>query len=222
MGFFSKKEAKNTQNPRRIEVEDCLDQEWTCAEIAEELEGVTVEEVYRIKQAKQRREAKLHRKVDREEGGGDNSVAALKKQLLEVELKSKIAQAEHEAHLRKLDMEDELGGPEELIESAQEGPDALLNTLLKNVLSKQTTLNSPPVQQHIPPTAGADSQQAGAEVVTPIAPTAPPALTLDFAKLEMGIKAGLLTEATFIKEGATMNLTPSKARDLYYFIKRKL
>lgn len=218
--FFKRKETVETAGDLRIEVEDLLDQNYKCQEIAEET-GLSEKQVYRIKVAKQRREARMGGKSRGYDGDDESSISALKKQLLEVELKGKIAQAAHEEHLRQLDREDELGGPEEFIESAQDGPDALLGTLLKTVITKQA-MSTAPVQHSITPTAAAVSEQEGAAGSPPIAPAASPALTLDFAKLEQGIKMGLLTKDTFITEGAKLNLTPEKAASMYEFIRRKL
>lgn len=220
--FFKRKETVETAGDIRIEAEDLLDQNYKCSEVAEET-GLTEQQVYRIKKAKQRREMRMGGKSRVDDGDDENSISKLKRDILEVELRGKKAQLEHEERLRQMDREDELGGPEEFIESAQDGPDALLGTLLKTVISKQQPMISPPAQQPVMAPNAAEACSPQEDAGSPHnAPAAPPALTLDFAKLEQGIKLGLLTKETFIKESAQMNLTADKADKMYDFIRRKL
>ena len=63
--FRSKSKAEKAVKNVRIDAEDLIDQNYTCMEIAEEL-GITQEEVYRIKQAKGRRDGRMAGKSEQE------------------------------------------------------------------------------------------------------------------------------------------------------------
>lgn len=100
MAFWAKnkqKDDKNTPTNIRIDVEDMTEQNYTCKEIAEEL-GITEEQVYRIKNAKRRRESKFHAP---EATGENEELKRLQIEIKKQELEQKKLQIQWDAEDRK-------------------------------------------------------------------------------------------------------------------------
>jgi predicted transcriptional regulator len=230
--FRSKSKAEKPVKNIRIDAEDLIEQNYTCAEIAEEL-GITQEEVYRIKQAKGRRDARMSGKSEQDTEREDK-IATLKEELAAVELQDKIDEAKHKAFLRQQERDDiEQENASETIEEASESPDKLLQTLFASIALKQlqgqqaqnlNTLNSTPsVTQTAAVLSGNESSKSPTEsALSNDSPRPPLSAAVNFQQIEVGIKTGLLSEERFLKETETLGLQSEKAKKLYEFIKKKL
>lgn len=214
---FRKKTAEKPKNVR-IDCEDLIEQGYTCKEISAEL-GITEEEVYRIKSAKQRRMATIQNRTPEED-----RISKLKEELATIELQDKIDECRHRAHLRELFRSDELSEDIEEVSETAENPDKLIQTLLATFLLKGQSgqsLNTPaPIQNNSSQPAGeVFTTQNGNSQQTP---TFSSQAGLDFSKIETAIKTGIVTEERFIKEAEALNLNPDKSKKLFKFIKEKL
>jgi predicted transcriptional regulator len=232
--FRSKSKAEKPVKNIRIDAEDLIEQNYTCAEIAEEL-GITQEEVYRIKQAKGRRDARMSGKSEQDTEREDK-IATLKEELAAVELQDKIDEAKHKAFLRQQERDDiEQENASETIEEASESPDKLLQTLFASIALKQLqgqqaqNLNNPiptqaaAVSQTAAVLSGNESRKSPTEsALSNDSPRPPLSAAVNFQQIEAGIKTGLLSEERFLKETETLGLQSEKAKKLYEFIKKKL
>lgn len=209
--FFGKKKPEKAIN-NRIEVEDLLEQNFTCGEVAEEL-GVSVEEVYRIKNAKYRREQRLKGKTFNEAGEVEkNPIEELKLELTKVELQDKIDEAKHKAQMREIERQDAMS--EDYDDVSGDDPDKLIQTLLLNTMLKrqQPAQDNPtfplPLPTNAPqPTAGVSNQ--------------PPKLPT-FDEIKKGIDMGLISEERVAQELAPFKVPKDKVTKLYDFIKNDL
>ena len=121
MSIFKKKKEEKETIVQRREVEDLLDHDYTCKDISEEL-GVPVERVYRINEAKKRRE---ERNRNRSSNGYDN-------ELKKLEIEQRRQEIKHDMEMQKLIRAQELknmfsGGGSEDEGSSEE-------TMLMNLL----------------------------------------------------------------------------------------
>lgn len=222
--FAKIKEEKGLNN--RIEIEDLVDQGYTCKEIAEEL-GITEQEVYRIKNARYRRQARIQGKTEADSDRQDR-ISQLKEELAAVELQDRIDEAKHRAFLRQQERSDMMADDvEDAAESAQENPESLLQTLLVSVLMKNKQSQDPVAATNSP-----HAVQPGNPGLSPVQPAQDIAASeksspgasnpVNFEKIEMGIKTGLISEEKFVQESLQLGLTAEKAKKVFKFIKEKL
>jgi hypothetical protein len=109
--FWKKKEAKK-QSPQekseesiRIDAEDMIDQNFSCAEIASEL-GIEQERVYRIKEAKKRRDARMNLKGDQQESG--DPIKEMNVEIKKLELEQKKQELQWALEDRQRERQDDL------------------------------------------------------------------------------------------------------------------
>lgn len=144
MGFFDRFKRKDTKpnqetvqkspNIDRILVEDLIEQQYTCQEIAKQI-GCTEQDIYNIKQAKTRREARMSNKAPVDL---DDPVAMAKRDLEAERIKIQM----EEIKLRREELElrrEELYGsddpdPQEL---AQDPTSVLLAGLMSGLMKQQ-------------------------------------------------------------------------------------
>jgi len=219
--FNRTKGASEQPKNVRIDAEDLIEQKYTCREISEEL-GITQEEVYRIAQAKRRREARLTGNTPVDDERVDR-IAQLREELSSVELQDRIDEAKHKAWLRQQErIEYEEEDIKELVDNS-ESPDTLLKTLLGTIFMK---MNNPvngavaPASNTIQTTLSQPVEVSSKEVIqnpqsTPLSSTG-----FDFNAIEKGIKAGIITKERFIQECDKMSLSQEKASKLYDIIKK--
>jgi len=101
MKFWNNTDKKDDKSPPtnvRIDTEDMIEQNYTCKEIAEEL-GISEEQVYRIKNAKKRREHKIP--ASRPDEDGDTELKKLQIEIKKQELEQKKLQIQWDAEDRK-------------------------------------------------------------------------------------------------------------------------
>lgn len=218
--FKSKNKAEKQNKNIRIDIEDLSEQGFTCSEIAEEL-GVTQEEVYRVKQAKGRRDARMSGRNPESE----DRISKLKEELAAVELQDKIDEAKHKSFIREEERREYLEENIEEVGEAAENPDKLLNVLMLSAMQRlqgpqANNLNTPspnpaPFPNQSGEVLGNSTQQT--ESKPPF-----PSPEIDFSKIEFGIKTGLITEERFKAETEALKLKPEKAQKLFKFIKEKL
>lgn len=108
LGNFLKKKAEIAEKKKaefnRIDVEDMLDQQYSCKEISDEL-GITAEQVYRIKNAKDRRKIALQQRA-LNDLGGENPVTKAKQELEAARLKLEIERLKFEQQKLEAERED--------------------------------------------------------------------------------------------------------------------
>jgi len=144
---FGKKKIEKSDKSKRIDVEDLIEQGYACREIEEEL-GVSKEEVYRIKEAKKRREGRM---IEEDDNGGDSAPMNYKQELARLQFEQARQQMqwdiEDRRRERQMEMREMFG-----FDGDEEGGSNIEDTLLAGVLSKvmggntnQLTHPSPPM-----------------------------------------------------------------------------
>lgn len=204
-----RKKSEEKSSSFRIDIEDLLEQGYTCKEVAEEL-GITQEEVYRVKSARLRREWRGKTGIERKPVEENDKISQLKEELVSVELQDRIDEAKHKAFLRQREREEfEREDTEELIE--EESPDKLLNTLFLNILMKQHGGNT--VSTVVPAPLPPQHQEKVFSIPSPV---------VDFQKIKAGIKGGFVTKEKFIEEMSKTGFSDEDSDKIYDFIKKKL
>jgi len=210
--IFGKKTV-NKPTTIRIEAEDLLEQGYTCLEVAGEL-NATQEEIYRIKSAKTRREARLRPSSDGVDGIGE--LPELKLELQRVQLQDRIDEAKHKAYLR--DMERREYEEEEPEIAASSTPDQLMQNLLMNAILKKKGNDSIKVSNQGAELLGVVPKPQSPAVDSNSAPIAPPS----FDKIKLGIKSGVVTKEQFLEQFMQTGATEADAGKIYEYIKKKL
>lgn len=186
--FWGKKERKAAMNSGkspedeknvRIDVEDLIDQDFSCEEIASQL-GVSKERVYAIKEAKKRREARVNRGPVSETGGGrDDPIREMKIELEKLRLEREKIMLEHELQKLRDDLHGEEEDEEELVErireaikgdednSAENGFLQALAPLLPALLQKLGGGGAPAAPSPSPPTTPTPSPEGEASGLPP-------------------------------------------------------
>lgn len=216
MGLFNfgKKKAEEQTEFSRIEAEDMIDNGYTCKEIAQEL-GTSEETIYRIKQAKTRRAARMGGRQPNGELEADD-VQLMRREIEKAKLQDQLEEIQHRNYLRQMERQElEAEDLPDLQEAAQ-NPEALLTTLLMQGLLKNNA------------NAGSSAGvMAAPNAVT--YPATPPAETpanasntMDIQKLVSAIKSGVVTEEQAVSFASKYGLTEEQTKKLYDFIKKKL
>jgi predicted transcriptional regulator len=223
---FGKKKAETGQTSVRIEAEDLLDQNYTCKEVAAEL-GITQDEVYRIKQAKGRREGRMQKS----ENSSNDELQDLRLEIDKARLQAQFDEIEHKNFMMRREREDILAeDQEEIVQQVKDDPDSLLTNLLVGMFLNKGGVSTgvtpipnilPPVaappQESVLSTSSMNSEKA-AQVVMPVAQTPPQQIQ----GLIEGIKSGLIPERLAVDKGEEYGLTRIQAMKLYDYIKKKL
>lgn len=214
-GIGKKKEQKE-HTFSRIEVEDLLDQEMTCKEVAQELLGrdnvteTDISPIYRIKQARERRRVRMSPKSERTPEA--DKLKELEVKLKEAELADKLAQMEHNNFIRAMERKDELidlQGNDDNDYAQESSSDKLLLTLLAPLIAKMGAQNAGnSVALQTPP-----SVLPSKDVISAIEKPAIKPNTLEEAKSM--IKAGSITKADVLLFADENGLSKKKALQFY-------
>lgn len=206
--FAGKKKKKERKNVR-IDVEDLIEQGMTCEEIAEELD-IDKQRVYRIKEAMKRREKTL----DKKESSDPDEITSLKIQIEKARLQRELDEAEYRAEIRQQKRDEDLYGPEELEELADD-PDQLMKMWFYNQMMRNPTIPNQAVQQpkSADPTDTPSQQENSSEIAN---------LQANVPKLIHAVKAGFLKEEIFVEKARSFQLSDKQAKELYKFIGKKL
>lgn len=216
--IFSGKKAEKESSFSRIEAEDMIDQGFACKEIAEEL-GCTEQEVYRIKEAKKRREARLQNKNTEQDD--TDEVTNMRKEIEKAKLQDTLAEIEHRNMLRQREREElEAADQEELIEEAQDNPDTALFSLLSKVLSKKPDI--PIVAQTSAQPIQTAEQELPSDTINQTKIVDYSSNLEQIPKLISAVKSGLVSETVFVQKAQEFKLTAPQAEKLFDFVKKKL
>jgi len=102
-----KKEEKKASTIDRIQVEDLIEQDFTCREIAEQV-GCTENDVYAIKNAKKRREARMQGSRSGADQDPEDPITQMNTRIKELELKQKELELQWKIEDMEAERKDEL------------------------------------------------------------------------------------------------------------------
>lgn len=206
---FNKKQAEKVTDVSRIEVEDMIDQDYTCKEIAEELD-VPIEKVYLLKQNKERREARKGI-VKKETSPASDEVTEARKQIELLKLEDQKAELEHKNFIRQREREDiQNEGFEDIIDDSQ-NPDKMLNTLIMSWFLKNNA------------NTGVSNRQNDVVNSTnpqPIRNTEAPVNASNVRQMIDALKSGAIPDDIAIGKAVEMGLTESEANALLKALKK--
>jgi predicted transcriptional regulator len=208
---IGKKDAEKDRDFSRIEAEDMIDQNYTCKEIAEEL-GTTEETVYRIKQAKGRRDARKGQK-GLSDFGIENPVVKAKQELEAARLDFERQKLSFEMEKLKAEQEDYFGYDDDVVEKADNPLEAMAMSFFMNKMSGGVTQPPPqpikPVETPIikPDTEQPQQTERELEVMRII--------NLIPVTFINQIKAGTLSEKTCLKYASAQGIEEDLAREAY-------
>jgi len=210
MGLFNfNKKKEQKQDVSRIDVEDMIDQGYSCKEIAEEL-GTTQKAIYRIKNARYRRSTRLM-------GGQieDDGVNSTRQEIEKAKLQDQLEEIKHRNYLRQMERQDIEAEDMPDLAQAAENPDSLITNLLMSAFLKGKAGNSTGV---LP-----------SGVVNPsteIKPVESPAnaggANVDVQQIIKAIKGDVVSRDAAIQKMVEQGLQYQQAEKLYKFVKEKL
>lgn len=108
----TKENKENDDKLVRIDVEDLLDQGYSCEEVAEDL-GIAKEKVYRIKEARKRREERLRKPTEQTTTAEEDPLKALNIEIKKAELQSKLRDQQWSDKLKELEYKQKLNEMQE-------------------------------------------------------------------------------------------------------------
>lgn len=234
--IFRKKTSEELPKASKIQVEDLLEQGFTCKEVSDELH-IDIESVYRIQQAKKRREATIRRQAERvtkdKPQAPIDPVQQMQQQIMLLKLEEQMDRIQERQDLK---IQERQATIQESIGEVRDDPDSMIKNLLVNAalsknLSKKdlpdTSMSQLPQSQQYVYGNNRDSpplnpQQEGnsTAAATPIA--AAPAADIDPQKIIVAVKAGLISKKMFLDYAVKYGLSSDQAVKSYDFIRQRL